>query len=483
MNRPLDGEDTLRIRKNKVRRFEFYLLVLAIGALGVLAGCKKAQTRLQKAAGHPAEVSGFFLGTAEGKVVDAKTGRPIMHATLFHAGKVHISDAIGNFSIAAANGKDPLLVKAAGYRQISYLIPRSGKCAVKLAPFSAKGLYLTHYGIGSRILRNQVLQLIEETGLNTLVIDVKGDRGYLSYKYDVPRAREIGALKITTIKDIGTLLKDLHSRKIYVIGRIVVFKDDLLAAAHPEWAIIDTRTGKPWIDNEKLAWVDPFHEEVWRYNIAIARAAAQAGFDEIQFDYVRFPTDGRLSAARYSEPNTLENRVKTIDSFLETTAKALLPYNVYFSADVFGYVPWNFNDTDIGQSLPELSRYVDYICLMVYPSGFHLGIPDYRMPVSHPREVVYNTLEKAKKRLDGRAEKLRPWLQNFRDYAFDRRPFTGEQIRLQIQACKQAGTSGWLLWDPANKYRYTADALKPTVVAAAGRTEAAPAQVGQQYIR
>jgi hypothetical protein len=426
---------------------------------------------------HPADQNAVSASAA-GRVLDAESGRPIVRATLFDAGQAYYSDDQGRFNIAAASGKEPLLVKASGYRQTSLRIPDSGELVVKLAPFNARGLYLTHMGIGSKFLRNRVLDLIAEKGLNTLVIDVKGDRGYLSYKFDVPTARAIGALNVPTIKDVGALIHDLHNRKIYVIGRVVVFKDNLLANAHPEWAIMDTRTGKPWIDNEKLAWVDPFREEVWRYDIAIARAAAQAGFDEIQFDYVRFPTDGKLSAAVYSRPNTLENRVKTINRFLETTYRELLPFNVYFSADVFGYVPWNFNDTDIGQSLPELARYVDYICLMVYPSGYHLGIPGFRIPVSHPREVVYLTLEQAKKRLNGQAEKFRPWLQNFRDYGFDRRPFTEEAIRLQIQACKESRTSGWLLWDPSNMYRHTSEALRTVTVASARAAEPAAMQAG-----
>jgi hypothetical protein len=490
----------LKIHLDRNRHFKLCLsllafyapaLIIGLAVIGILqmpaqsgtfAGSQESIVARTDPLDHPppATTDKVIPRSAMGRVIDADTGRPVVHATLFNAGKAHFSDDQGHFSMVAASGKEPLLVKAPGYRQTSLRIPDSGECLVKLAPFNAKGLYLTHYGIGSKLLRNRVLELISERGLNSLVIDVKGDRGYLSYKYDVPTAREIGALKIPTIKDIGALIQDLHNRKIYVIGRIVVFKDNLLANAHPEWAIIDTRTGKPWIDNEKLAWVDPFHEEVWRYDIAIARAAAQAGFDEIQFDYVRFPTDGRISAARYSKPNTLENRVKTINRFLETAARELLPYNVYFSADVFGYVPWNFNDTDIGQCLPELARYVDYICLMVYPSGYHLGIPGFRIPVSHPREVVYLTLEQAKKRLNGQAEKFRPWLQNFRDYGFDRRPFTEEQIRLQIQACKQANTSGWMLWDPSNMYRYTADALRPASVPVAKAREVPATQAGQQ---
>jgi hypothetical protein len=282
----------------------------------------------------------------------------------------------------------------------------------------------------------------------------------LSSRYDIPLAAEIGSLKLPTIKDARAFVADLHQRNIYAIARIVVFKDNILANAKPEWAIIDTRTQKPWMDREELAWVDPFRKEVWDYNIAIAKEAAKAGFDEIQFDYMRFPTDGKLSSAKYSQPNNMENRVKTINTFLETAAKELLPYNVYFSGDIFGYTPWNYNDTDIGQKIEEVAKHLDYLCLMVYPSGYHLGIPGYRNPVQHSREVVYLTLEKATKRLDGQSKKLRPWLQNFKDYAFDHRPYDGNDIKIQIQACEQARSSGYMLWDPSNKFVHTADAMK-----------------------
>lgn len=393
-----------------------------------------------------------------GTVVDAKNRRPVEHATVFHAGEVVYSGTDGSFILPSSQSDQPILIKAPGYRQCSLPLENKEICAL-LEPLDVKGLYLTHFGVSSKLLRERAMKLIRETELNSVVIDVKGDRGLLSYKYDIPLARRIGAHKLPTIKNIGSFIADLHRQNIYVIGRIVVFKDDLLANAEPRLAIINKNSGRPWIDNEHLAWVDPFQKEVWDYNLAIAVEAAKAGFDEVQFDYVRFPTDGRISAARYSQPNTSENRVKAINTFLETTQKALQPYNVYFSADVFGYTPWNYNDTDIGQKIDEISQRVDYISLMVYPSGYHLGIPGYLKPVAHPREVVYYTLEKAKKRLGGQAKKLRPWLQNFRDYAFDRRSYTGTEISLQIRACQEAGTSGYLLWDPANKYTYTLDAM------------------------
>jgi len=422
-------------------------------------GEKSSVTRTEEDKRQTEAAKALHLSVS-GVVLNSENRQPIQDAVVFHNGETLHTDAKGHFALDKFSAEQPVLVKASGYRQTTASIRENSKLKVELTPFDAKGLYLTHYGVSSRVIRNGVLGLIKENGLNALVLDVKGDRGLLSYKYDVPLASQDGAHKIPTIKNINAFVHDLHEQNIYVIGRIVTFKDNVLANYKPEWAIFDTRTGRPWTDNEHLAWVDPFRKEVWDYNIAIAREAAKAGFDEIQFDYVRFPTDGKLSSARYSQVNNQENRVKTINGFLEAARRALLPYNTYLSADIFGYVPWNYNDTDIGQRIEDVAQHVDYLCLMVYPSGYHLGIPGYRQPVSHPREVIYYTLEKAKKRLDGQPKKLRPWLQNFRDYAFDRRPYTGNEIKLQIQACNEANTSGWLLWDPSNKYNYTADAMK-----------------------
>ncbi len=422
------------------------------------------ETATPESASDPAETNisenqaGDKKIEVDGKIIDSHLCEPISGATIYCSGTVVRSRTDGTFHLNVTDTRNPLMIKAPGYRQTS-LISLSENMLVELEPIETRGLYLTHYGIGSKLLRGKALELINSTELNAVVIDVKGDRGFLSSRYDVPLASQIGATKLITVKDMPALIEKLHQQDIYVIGRIVVFKDDILAHAMPELAIHDTKTGAPWIDNEDLAWIDPFQEEAWHYYIAIAVEAAKIGFDEIQYDYIRFPTDGRLSTAQYSQPNTMENRVRTINKLLEVTQQALLPYNVYFSVDLFGYTPWNYNDTDIGQNIEDVANYVDYICLMLYPSGYHLGIPGYLQPVAHPFEIVYYTLEKAKKRLGGQAKKLKPWLQNFRDYAFDRRLYTGDEIRLQIEACQQAATSGYLLWDPSNYYKYTADAM------------------------
>ena len=130
----------------------------------------------------------------------------------------------------------------------------------------------------------------------------------------------------------------------------------------------------------------------------------------------------------------------------------LYPYNVFLAADIFGYVNWNFNDTDIGQKLEELSPYLDYISPMLYPSGFQFGIPGYRNPVANPYEIVYLTLKKAQQRTQLPPVRFRPWLQAFKDYAFDRRYFAGKEIKDQIKAVEKFGSNGWMLWNPRNVY-------------------------------
>jgi len=254
-------------------------------------------------------------------------------------------------------------------------------------------------------------------------------------------------------------MADLRARGVYTIGRIVTFKDNVLAYHRPDLAVIDARTGRPWVDRERLAWVDPFREEVWSYNLAIAREAARKGFDEIQFDYVRFPTDGRLAAARYSRPNTRDTRLPTIAGFLARARRELGALGVFVAADVFGYTAFNENDTDIGQRIEELAPHLDYLSPMVYPSGYHRGIPGYRNPVEHPYEVVFESVRLIRERSGQSPVRVRPWLQDFRDYAFGRRHFGVAEIRAQVKGAEEAGAAGWMLWNPRNDY--TAGALRP----------------------
>jgi hypothetical protein len=240
----------------------------------------------------------------------------------------------------------------------------------------------------------------------------------------------------------------LKEKDLYLIARIVVFKDDPLAAARPQWAV-KTKGGGVFRDREKLRWVDPFQQEAWAYNIAIAKAAAEAGFDEVQFDYVRFPDNRSVG---FSKPANQNSRTEAIAGFLKAAHLALAPYNVMVAADIFGYVMWNLDDTGIGQKVDAAVEAVDVVSPMLYPSGYHLGIPNYRNPVQHPYEIVYLSLKRAQERTGVSTLRFRPWLQAFRDYAFRGGDFKEERMRIQINATDKFGASGWMFWNPRNIY-------------------------------
>ena len=388
---------------------------------------------------------------------DAVNGAPIAGATVTVSDTVAYTDEIGHFSVAGT--ADTIGLRAPGYRRLTLAgAPPGAPLEARLTPLRPKALYLSFYGVGSHALRTAALDLIDRTELNALVVDVKGDRGFISYPSAVPLAAQVGALRITTVPDIRALLAQLKARGVYLIARIVVFKDEPLASARPDLAV-KTAAGAVWHDREGLAWTDPFRPEVWDYNLAIAEEAAQLGFDEIQFDYLRFPDAPGLV---YAQPNNERSRVAAITGFLAAARHRLAPYNVFLAVDVFGYVCWNLDDTHIGQRLADLALQVDYLSPMLYPSGFQFGIPGYANPVVHVQEVVNLSLARAARRTGLPGVRFRPWLQAFRDYAFDRRAFTGTEIRAQIDAAERFGSAGWMLWNPRNQYRADGLQVEPT---------------------
>lgn len=400
-----------------------------------------------------------------GRVLDGARGTPVPGAIVTAGNRVVETDGRGAFAIDARGGT--LRVRAHGYARREPLpAPAPGtELEVRLRPFRPKALYLTVYGIGSRSLRDAALALADTTEINALVIDLKGDRGIVPYRSAIPIATAIGAQRVITIPDLPALVAQLHQRDLYAIARIVVFKDDPLAQARPDLAV-RRRDGSMFRDREGLAWSSADQREVWNYNIGIALEAAKAGFDEIQFDYIRLP-DTTVTA-----PRTEAERTAPIDGFLAEARRQLTPFNVFLAADVFGYVCWNTNDTGIGQRLEHLADAVDYLSPMLYPSSFQYGIPGYRHPVEHPYQIVRLSLEQARDRTALPPVRFRPWLQAFGDYAFGGRPFTAGEVRRQIQAAEDFGANGWMLWNARNRYS-AADLRAVSIVqnpAAAGNT-------------
>lgn len=384
-----------------------------------------------------------------GMVLDEVTRRPVVGATLVAGREVAVSDAEGRFSVnPQAPQAGRLSVRAPGYWRWQLDIgAQVGTVEVALRPVRPKALYLSAHGIGSAILREQALELLRQTELNALVIDVKDDRGLIPYRSAA--TRQAGLEQPTVmVGDMPALISELHCAGIYLIARLVTFKDEPFAAAHPEWAVHDAK-GDIWRDREGLAWIDPFQQEAWTRTLALAEEAATLGFDEIQFDYVRFPDSEGL---RFSKGSTRSSRTDTIAGFLRAARQRLAPYNVFISADIFGYVAWNEDDTGIGQTLQSVANEVDYVCPMLYPSGFTFGIPGHRHPMEAPHDIVDESLRKAMQRTGLPGVRFRPWLQAFRDYAFDHRAFGDREIRGQIEAADAAQTHGWMLWNAQNRY-------------------------------
>jgi len=388
---------------------------------------------------------------ALGVVMDAVSREPVANAIVTVGRTETRTDARGMFR--APDSEASVRVRAHGYGRAEVAIEtlRRPPAEIRLARVRPKALYLSVFGIGNRTLREAALALIDTTELNALVVDVKGDRGLIGYRSAMVLAQQVGAQRVITMPDLPGLLTTLRQRGVYTIARIVVFKDDLLATAKPSLAV-HRRDGSIYRDREGLAWTDPHNAEVRAYNIGVAREVAEAGFDEIQFDYARLPDATGLV---YREPDTLQNRVAAIDALLRETRAALVPYNVFLAIDIFGYVCWNPDDTRIGQQLERIAEVVDYISPMLYPSSFQFGIPGYRNPVQHPYEIVHRTLERALERTRLPPVRFRPWLQAFPDYAFGGRPFTGGKVRAQMSAADHVGTNGWMLWNPHNRYSRT----------------------------
>lgn len=377
----------------------------------------------------------------EGSVFDKTTKKPIQNAIIISGDKEYRTDCNGIFNVPASS---VIGVRAIGYERKFY--KSGGK--MYLQPFQPKALYLSSFGATHGKIMGNAKEIIKNTEINALVIDIKMDRGQIAFATTNPIANKIGAQELILFKDIKKFTSDLRKEGIYTIARIVTFKDTPLITAYPQWGVRKS-DGSLFKDKEGLYWIDPSRKDSWEYMISIAEETAKAGFDEIQFDYVRFPD---AKGVKFSVENTQAERVKAISGFLEAARTRLTPYNVFISADIFGYVSWHNADIEIGQRVDALSPYVDYLSPMLYPSGFNAGIPGHPDPVKANYEVVKQSLDKALEKSGTSPLAYRPWLQAFRDYAFDRRIYGAKEIREQIAASEAFGSCGWILWNPRNVY-------------------------------
>jgi hypothetical protein len=308
-----------------------------------------------------------------------------------------------------------------------------------------RAIYITSWTAGIKRF-NVLLDMVTRSQLNAMVIDVKDSTGKVGYDSKVPLVAQTGAHE-KRIHDLDGILKQCRDRKVYTIARIAVFQDPNLAKARPDLAVGSGGRGI-WKDRKGLSWVDPASREVWDYNLAIAKEAAARGFDEIQFDYVRFPTDGRLKTMSYPVYRRDVPKHEIIRRFFEYVDQQMKPVDVLTSADIFGLTTMVDDDMNIGQRIEDVADYVDFVCPMIYPSHYpkmHLGLKN---PAEHPYRVIYDACMRGMKRLEGRRAKMRPWLQDFKLGAvYDRK-----MVLDQIQASRDAGVSGFAMWNARNVY-------------------------------
>ena len=399
-----------------------------------------------------------------GVIVDGSTGRTVPGAFVTDGEIALTTDANGTFELERRPA-GPLKVLAPGYRRIDVDASQERMIVARVEPLAVKALYLTYAGVGDRAIRQNVLTLAEKTEVNAVVIDVKGDRGRLTYRSSVPLAETIGANVEPTVPNIDELLATLKQRGVYTIARIVVFKDDVLARngqrAGLDVAIRERLSNQPWTDADAMAWVDPFRPEVWEYNVDLAREAALKGFDEIQFDGVRFPADpgGSISARQpvYSRLWFGErDRVDAVGGFLRLARDQIRLAGAFVSLDVQGYVAWNDGDSGVGQDLNALAGAVDFVCPTVHPSSFRSGLPGlvpFPQVIQQPYAVVFESLRRARARTADQGVVYRPWLQYFDDFSWQTgRQFRTAEIDAQRSGALAAGAAGWMMWDPSNRY-------------------------------
>jgi len=364
-------------------------------------------------------------------------------------------------------------------------------------PSAVKGIYMTSCVAGTPSLREGLVNLVETTELNSIVIDIKDYTGTISFE---PKDKELlhawQNARCGT-PDMAEFVEDLHKRGIYVIGRITVFQDPNMALRRPDLAVQKASDRSVWRDSKGLSFTDPSSKEIWDYHIAISKEAYDIGFDELNYDYIRFPSDGPMKDIYFpmsqnrSKPDVLEGFFAYLHDNLKDTG-------VVLSADLFGMTTTNTDDLNIGQVLERAMPYFSFIAPMVYPSHYPATWNGFPNPNHYPYEVVNISMKEAarrstatrttvktsnnkpiynevteydpnlgatttKKVLSGFYEKssfdanvMRPWLQDFK-YGGD---YTPADIRAQIQATYDAGLNSWMFWDPANKYSSLRQVLK-----------------------
>lgn len=335
------------------------------------------------------------------------------------------------------------------------------------APPQIRGLYLNAYAAGSRARLPRLIAIADSTEINAFVVDVKTEKG-IHYTSDIPLASELQLEGENMLRDMSRLVDTLKAHDIYSIARIVVFKDPILSKAHPDWSV-QTAEGELWVDKAGNTWVSPWDERVWDYNISIAEEAARAGFDEIQFDYVRF-AEPYASLPPQVHPRARGDRTDAIAAFLNEAKRRIHPLGAVVAADVFGLSPNDPRDVNIGQQWETIASTADHILPMMYPSHYlPTHLPNVPRPDLMPYEVLFKSAGMAVVRNEAMREsgvepaRVIPWLQAFTaTWLANHQDYGAEQLRDQKRGVYDVGLEDWILWHPGSRYEPFLAGLEPT---------------------
>jgi hypothetical protein len=324
-------------------------------------------------------------------------------------------------------------------------------------PASIRAIYITEWTAAAEKKLSALLARAKKAGINALVVDVKDSSGNLLYDAGAAGG---GVPRATHLTRPNAFVKRIHDEGFYLIGRVAVFEDPVLAMARPEWALTKKSTGEVWKDKNGLGWLDPAAKPVWESTTELAHDILHRGFDEVNFDYIRFASDGNVNDVRFPVWDGRIPRDEVLRGLYSFLRESLPGATI--SADLFGLVTVEEGDVGVGQRLEDAFPYFDVVAPMVYPSHFSSGFFGYKKPAEHPYEVVERSMKKATQRLSSflssssssSSVKLRPWLQYFDMGA----QYTPREVRAQIRALEEIAArasstiGGWMLWDPTNVY-------------------------------
>lgn len=318
-----------------------------------------------------------------------------------------------------------------------------------------KGIYVTAYSAGGERMA-KLLDLVDKTELNSMVIDIKDDAGYITYKTDNPELQKLGQPQ-PFIKDINQLMERLKKHDVYPIARIVVFKDTVLAKKNPEMSFVNP-DGTVWKNKGGDSFVNPYNEDVWKYNVDLAKEAIKLGFKEIQFDYVRFPEGFEKRADKLKYTKNAKSRVEIVADFVKYAKSELTPLGARVSVDIFGYAASVPAAEGIGQDFVKISKNVDVISPMVYPSHYSTGWFNVKDPDKDPYATIKGSMVDTHKKLDPLGSYkpiIRPWIQDFTASWLGSGHYIKygkKEVEDQIRAMHDTGVDEYLLWNASNRY-------------------------------